>query len=234
MIARNGSGKLSAHSPSPRLAKTRDLAVIKLWGRANSSNVMKVIWLLEELGLPYDRVDVGGPFGGTSTAEYRAMNPLGVVPSMQDDGLSLFESNVILRYLCNAHAPASPLYPQEPAARARVEMWMDFQQTAINRPQSIVFQGLVRTPADQRDMPAITAAIAEAGRIWAILDHRLAHQAHVATDDFSLADMTFGVHVHRWLNLDIPGRPAAPHLAAWYARLLERPAFHRHVAIVIT
>ena len=208
--------------------------MIKLWGRANSSNVMKVIWLLEELGLPCDRVDVGGPFGGTSTPEYRAMNPLGVVPSVEDDGLGLFESNVILRYLCNAHAPTTSLYPQDSKGRARVEMWMDFQQTAINKPQSTVFQGLVRTPPEKRDNAAITAAIAEAANIWAILDRRLSSQAYVATGDFSLADITFGVHVHRWLKLDIPGRPDAPNLSAWYQRLLERPAFKQHVAIVIT
>jgi glutathione S-transferase len=208
--------------------------MIKLWGRANSSNVMKVIWLLEELALPYHRVDVGGPFGGTGTAEYRAMNPLGVVPSVEDDGMALFESNVILRYLCNAHAPQTAFYPTDPKGRARVEMWMDFQQTAINRPQSTVFQGLVRTPPDKRDNAAITAAIAEAASIWGILDDRLARQDYIATGTFSLADMTFGVHVHRWLNLDIPGRPDLPHLAAWYQRLLERPAFKQHVAIVIT
>lgn len=208
--------------------------MFKLWGRANSSNVMKVIWLLEELALPYDRVDVGGPFGGTATAEYRAMNPLGVVPSLEDGPLALFESNVILRYLCNAHAPTTPFYPSDPAARARVEMWMDFQQTALNRPQSIVFQGLVRTPPEKRDMAAITEAIAEGAKVWAIIDRRLAHQAHVATEDFSLADITFGVHAHRWLNLDIPGRPETPHLGAWYQRLMQRPAYAKHVAIVIT
>jgi glutathione S-transferase len=208
--------------------------MMKLWGRKNSSNVMKVIWLLHELGLPYDRVDVGGPFGGTSTPEYRAMNPLGVVPSVEDDGLALFESNVILRYLCNAHAPDCGFYPLPPKPRATVEMWMDFQQTALTRPQSTVFQGLVRTPPEQRDNAAITAAIAEGATVWSILDRRLAHQSYVATDEFSLADITFGVHVHRWLNLDIPGRPDAPHLTSWYGRLLDRPAFKEHVAITIT
>ena len=111
---------------------------------------------------------------------------------------------------------------------------MDFQQTAINKPQSTVFQGLVRTPPENRDNAAITTAIAEAANIWAILDHRLGSQDYVATGEFSLADMTFGVHVHRWLNLDIPGRPAAPNLVAWYQRLLARPVFKKHVAIVIT
>src|SRR5271154_3417757 len=103
--------------PALACADAREGKMIKLWGRANSSNVMKVIWLLEELGLKYDRVDVGGAFGGTATPEYRAMNPLGLVPTLEDDGFRLFESNAILRYVCNAHAATSTLYPQ--AARPR-------------------------------------------------------------------------------------------------------------------
>jgi glutathione S-transferase len=203
--------------------------MIKLWGRKTSSNVMKVIWLLEELGLPYDRVDVGGPFGGTGTPEYRAMNPLGVVPSLEEDGFTLFESNVILRYLCNAHAPDTAFYPKPPRERATVEAWMDFQQTALNRPQSIVFQGLVRTPPDKRDNAAIAAAITEAAVVWGILDARLVNQLYLAGDTATLADIAFAVHVHRWLNLEFK-RPAAPHLAAWYARLLERPVYREHIA----
>ena len=86
-----------------------------LWGRATSSNVMKAIWTLEELQLPYERIDVGGSFGKTDTAEYRAMNPTGLVPTLQEDDFTLWESNAICRYLCHAHAPHSKLWPQEPA-----------------------------------------------------------------------------------------------------------------------
>lgn len=203
---------------------------IKLWGRKTSSNVMKVIWLLEEIGLPYERIDVGGPFGGTATPEYRAINPLGVVPSLEEPGFHLFESNVILRFVCNAHAPDCPFYPPAPRARATVESWMEFQQTALNRPQSIVFQGLIRTAPEKRDTAAIAAAITETGKIWGILDGRLARHAYVAGDDFSLADIAFGVHVHRWLNMTFDGRPDAPHLQDWYGRLLARPPFKAHCA----
>ena len=205
--------------------------MIKLWGRNTSSNVMKVIWLLEELGIAYDRIDVGGSFGGTGTAEYRAMQPLGLVPAIEDGDFQLFESNTILRYICNAHAPATPFYPAEPRARARVEAWMDFQQTAINRPMSTVFLGLVRTAPEQRDMAAIAAAARDAAGHWAILDSRLARQACIASDDFSLADIALGIYVHRWFVMDVPGRPEAPHLRAWYQRLLARPAYARHIAL---
>ncbi len=205
--------------------------MIKLWGRNTSSNVMKVIWLLEELGLPYTRVDVGGAFGGTATPDYRAMQPLGLVPAIEDGDFTLFESNTILRYICNAHAPSTPLYPTEPKARARVEAWMDFQQTAINRPMSTVFLGLVRTPPEKRDTAAIAAAAKDAAGLWAILDGRLARHAYAAGDSLTLADMALGIYVHRWFVMDVPGRPEAPNLRAWYQRLLARPAFAKHLAV---
>ena len=208
--------------------------MIKLWGRANSSNVMKVIWLLEELGLKYDRVDVGGAFGGTSTPEYRAMNPLGLVPSLEEEGFKLFESNAILRYVCNAHAPTSPLYPQAPRPRGTVESWMEFQQTALNRPQGTVFLGLARTPPEKRDNAAIAAAVAEVGPLWGMLDARLAKHPCVCGDALTLADITFGPHVHRWFVLPVPGRPEAPHLHAWYQRLLARPAYKSSCAGPVT
>jgi glutathione S-transferase len=188
---------------------------------------MKVIWLLDELGVAYERIDVGGPFGGTSTPEYRAMNPLGVVPSLEDGAFTLFESNVILRYICNTHP--NDRYPAAPQARATVESWMEFQQTALNRPQSIVFQGLIRTAPADRDDAAIAKAVTESGKIWSIIDVRLAAHPHIAGEAFSLADIAFGVHVHRWYRMPID-RPETPHLHAWYERLLERPVYRKTCA----
>jgi len=203
--------------------------VIKLWGRTTSSNVMKVMWLLDELGLTYERVDVGGAFGGTSTEHFLAMSPLGLIPALEEDGFALFESNAILRYICNAHAPDTALYPQSPRARAAVEAWMDFQQAALSHHQSILFGGLVRTAPDKRDNAAISAAISQAARIWAVLNARLASQSYIAGNDVTLADMAFGPHVHRWFNISFE-RPDAPHLFAWYQRLLARPAYKAHCA----
>lgn len=207
--------------------------MIRLWGRSNSSNVMKVLWLLDELGLTYERRDAGGAFGHTDTDEYRAMQPLGLVPALEEDGYTLFESNAILRYLCNAHAPISPLYPAEPRARGRVDAWLDFQQTALGRPQGMVFRDLIRTPPEQRDHAAISAAVTEAGRLWALLDARLAEHDFIAGPDMTLADIALGVHVHRWFAMPI-ARPDSPHLHAWYSRLLERPAYRTHVAVPLS
>ena len=206
--------------------------MLKLWGRANSSNVMKVIWLLEELRLPYERIDAGGAFGRTNPPEYRAMNPTGLVPTLQDGDFSLWESNAILRYICDAHAPGTPLWPQSPRVRANIDRWMEFHHTLV-RPQTVIFLGLVRSPPEQRDMAAIAQAAKEAARYWAILDSVLAHHAYLAGDALSLADIVWGPNLHRWFFFAIE-RPEAPHLRAWYERLLERPAYRQHIAVTPT
>ena len=200
-----------------------------LWGRATSSNVMKVLWCLEELHLPFERVDVGGPFGKTDTPEYRAMNPTGLVPTLQEDDFSLWESNAICRYLCHAHAPHTKLWPQEPKARANIDHWMDAQQTVMNRPAGIVFIGLVRTPAEKRDMAAIKQVIAETAKAYGLIAAELAKHKFIGGDEFTLADIPWGVHVHRWFNMDFD-RPEIPHLREWYERLKERPAYRQHIA----
>ncbi len=204
-----------------------------VWGRANSSNVMKVVWLLEELSLPYQRVDVGGPFGRTHDADYVAMNPNSVVPTLQEGTFTLWESNVILRYLAATHAAGTPFWPADPRTRADMDRWMDWQQTTMGPPQTIVFQGLIRTPPAQQDHAAIAAAVRKAGAAWAVLDAQLGRHGFVAGPDLSLADICSGVHVHRWFAFDVE-RPHLPRLRAWYDRLLERPVFRARCAMPLT
>jgi glutathione S-transferase len=200
-----------------------------LWGRSTSSNVMKVIWTLEELKLPYARIDVGGPFGKTDTPEYRAMNPTGLVPTLQEDNFTLWESNAIMRYLCGAHAPDRTLWPRDPQARARVDQWLDAQQTLVNRPQGVIFVGLVRTKPDARDKAAIARAIPEAARAYGMIAAELDKHPFIAGDDLTLCDMAWGVHVHRWFTMEFD-RPEIPNLRAWYERLLARPVYREHIA----
>ena len=208
--------------------------MLKLWGRTTSSNVMKVLWLLEELHLPYQRIDAGGAFGQTDTPDYRSMNPLGLVPSLEDGDIRLFESNAILRYLCNAHAPATPLYPTAPAARAQVESWMDFQQTAQSRPASTIFLGLVRTPPEKRDSAAIAAAVTELARIWAICANQAQGKGgFLCGPSLTLADITFAPHLHRWFHMPIENRPDVPGLRAWYDRMGPHEGFRKHVAVKV-
>ena len=200
-----------------------------LWGRSTSSNVMKVIWTMEALKLPYERIDVGGPFGKTDTPEYRAMNPTGLVPSFQEDDFTLWESNAIMRYVCNAHAPDSSLWPRDQRARAVVDQWMDAQQTVQNRPAGVVFLGMVRTAPEKRDNAAIGQAVADTGRAYGMIAARLAKTPYICGDTLTLADIVWGVHVHRWFVMDID-RPDMPALRDWYDRLLSLPIYKEHIA----
>jgi glutathione S-transferase len=202
-----------------------------VWGRATSSNVMKVLWGLGELGQPFERIDVGGAFGRTDTPDYRTMNPTGLVPTLQEDDFSLWESNAILRYLAQVHARGSALWPADARQRATVDHWMDAQQTVLNRPMSSVFWGLVRTPADQRDLSAIAGSIEETARAWHLIEAELNRHDFIAGADFTLCDIPWGVHAHRWFGMDYVGliKPDMPALRAWYDRLCQRPAYQQYV-----
>jgi glutathione S-transferase len=202
-----------------------------VWGRPTSSNVMKVLWGLGELALPFDRIDVGGAFGQTGTPEYRAMNPTGLVPTLQEDDFTLWESNAILRYLAHVHAAGSILWPADAHARANIDRWMDAQQTMLNRPMATAFWGLVRTPADKRDLTAIAAAIEDAARAWRMIEEKLNRHDYIAGAEFTLCDIPWGVHAHRWFGMDYLGltRPEMPALRAWYDRLCQRPAYRQHI-----
>jgi glutathione S-transferase len=209
--------------------------VLTIWGRANSSNVMKLLWLCEELGLPFERVDAGGKFGRTEEAAYRAMNPMARVPTIvEPDGFSLWESNTILRYLAARHAPDSALHPAEPRARAAVERWMDWQLGHLNAPMTTILFTLYRTPEPQRDMAALERAREEAEGLWSIVaEALLGDDPWLAGSELSLADIALAPYLHRWLLFPVAKRPM-PALGAWHERMMARPGFARHVAVPIS
>jgi len=205
-----------------------DNAELILWGRSSSSNVMKVLWLLDEIGIDYQRRDVGGEFGGTDTAEYRRHNPTGLVPTLQQGNFYLWESNAILRYLANTHP--TPLWPTNPQQRANIDRWMDFQQTVMHGKVVAVFRPLIRMKPEQRDPVQIAKDAAALAKSWDLVLPQLAAHPYVAGPDFSLADIPLGIMVHRFYALEIE-RPDIPLVRAYYDRLLARPAYVRHVAL---
>jgi glutathione S-transferase len=206
----------------------------KLWGRTSSSNVMKVLWLMEELGLSYERIDAGGAFGRTKEPEYRAMNPMGLVPTLQEeDGWALWESNTICRFLCNTEAPESAIYPRDARQRAAVETWMDWTLGHLTTPMVTIFFTHVRLPEPERDWKAEAKAREDAGRLWGIIEKQLEGQRFLCGDDLTLADIALGCWVHRWHVLPIE-RPSLPNLRRYYDTLLTRPGFTRHVALPLS
>ena len=168
--------------------------MLKVWGRNTSANVQKVMWAIGELGLACERIDIAGPFGKNRDPAYLAMNPNGLVPTLEEDDFLLWESNAIVRYLA-AKFGAGTLEPSDPRARARAGQWMDWQLTVAGPAIFPVFWGLVRTPVEQRDPKAIEAGKAKTVDAMSILNGQLMKTAFVAGDTFSCGDIPVGNHL---------------------------------------
>jgi len=206
--------------------------MLKIWGRTTSSNVQKVLWCCAELGIEYERVDIGGPFGGNQDPEYLALNPNGLVPTVKDDELVMWESNTICRYLCTTRN-GEQLYPSDPQARTHIERWMDWQLSSIGPPMGALLFGLIRTRPEHLDHAAVEAARRKALAAWTIADDALADRTFLAGDQLSLAEIALGTLVYRWHAFPIE-RPPLKNLKAWFERLCNRPGFKQHIEIPIT
>ena len=193
-----------------------------LWGRLSSINVKKVVWTAQELGLDFERHEAGGAFGVVKTPAYLRLNPNASAPVMDDAGFVLWESNVIVRYLCAKHSPGR-LYPTDLRARFDAERWMDWQQTSFNPASRPAFWQLIRTAPEARDAAAVAASNAAVEALLALLDALLARQAFVGGEQFGMADIPLGCEAHRWLALPQP-RQHWPHVERWFTALQARPA----------
>lgn len=204
--------------------------MLKVWGRRNSFNVQKVMWLIGELGLAHEHIDAGGPFGGLDTPEFRAMNPHGRVPVIDDGGVIVWESHAILRYLA-ARYGAGRFWIEDPATRSQADQWIEWSQTAL-QPDFLngVFWAFYRTPEAQRNLPVIERNVAQCARLFRLLDKHLAAKAYLCGDEITLADVPAGTTLYRYFELEIE-RPDVPNVEAWYRRLCERPAYRTHVMV---
>ena len=204
--------------------------MLKVWGRKTSINVQKVMFAVGELGLEHQRFDFGGPFGGLDTPEYALLNPNRLVPTIDDNGFVLWESNAIVRHLAQRYGRGS-LSPLDEMTFARADSWMDWSLTQIyNDVITTCFLQLIRTPARERNVAQVEAAARRAGEKLAILDRQLAGRSFIVGETVSMADIAVGALMYRYFNLEI-ARPSLPNVEAWYARLMTRPAFQEHVMI---
>ncbi|HVL10335.1 MAG TPA: glutathione S-transferase [Burkholderiaceae bacterium] len=196
--------------------------MLRIWGRLNSINVMKVVWAVRETGVPFERVDAGRQFGIVDTPDYQAMNPNGLIPLLDDNGFLLWESNVIVRYLAARYA-AGTLYPEDLQTRFTAERWMDWQQTRLNPATKGSFWQWIRTPEAERQPAQIEASNAVTEPLMAIVDAHLARHRYMAGEQFTMADIPIACEIHRWSNLPQP-QVERPHIARWYAEMRARPA----------
>ncbi len=199
--------------------------MLRVLGRKTSGNVQKVLWLLEEMGESYKREDYGRQFGNTQDEAYLRLNPNGKVPTLVDGDTAVWESNTILRYLCNRHG--SPFYPAAAGPRSQVDRWMDWQLASLNNPYLAIFRD-AKKPEGERS-PTFAQDAEELGRQLLLLDGALAGRRWIAGDAMSIADICLGPILHRCL--DFPVRlPALERLKAWRSQAAARPAFQKAVA----
>jgi len=206
--------------------------MIKVLGRANSVNVQKVMWCAAELGVEVTRTDVGGSFGGNDTDAFRAMNPNGKIPVMIDGDFVLWESNTIVRYLCDKYGTGAWKLPVS-SQIALAGQWMDWHLTSVHPPMTTLFWQLVRTDAAQRNEVKIATAITDSAKHWAILDQHLAVRNFIMGDHPSVADIPLGSSANRWHSMDFE-HPDLPNLRSWWDRLTERSAYRENVMVPIT
>jgi len=205
--------------------------VIKIWGRKTSSNAQKVMWAIGEIGLPHERIDIAGPFGKNREAAYLAMNPNGLVPTLEEeDGYLLWESNSIVRYLAAKHH-ADVLEPADLRTRANAGKWMDWQLAVVAPAIFECFWGLIRTPPEKRNHAAIEESKKKTAAAMAIMDEQLAKTAYLAGDAFSYGDIPVGIMAYRFREL-VPERAPLKNFERWYAAIAARQAFKDHVAAV--
>lgn len=202
--------------------------MLKIYGRADSSNVRKVTWVADELGITYEREDWGRGYRSTDEPEFKRVSTFGVVPVIDDDGFILRESNTICRYLCAKHNRRD-LYPADLQPRAVVESWMDWSSVDLYSGVRPVFLGLmVKAPAFQ-DPKIIEAGIADWTRQMKRLDtHLAANGPYLAGEEFTLADVGTGIVVNRWYHVPFE-KPELPAVQVYYERLSARAPYKINV-----
>lgn len=201
---------------------------MKIWGRKDGSNVIKVTWCLGEIGVDYERIDWGGPYGGNDDPEYRAKNPNGRLPTLEEeDGFTLWESGAVVRYLCAKYSMGD-LYPDDLRSRAAADKWMDWSSLNLAGFNTALLDHFFRGAKEDRDDAKFAAAMKRASAMYDILDAHLAGNDYLGGDRLTMADFPAGSLTDRWINW-IPNRPAHPNVEAYYERLAARPAYRKHV-----
>ena len=201
--------------------------MLKIWGRNTSINVQKTLWAVSELGLPHERIDIGGSFGKNNEPAYLAMNPNGLVPTLEEEDFLLWESNSIVRYLAAKYGPGT-LEPVDLRERASASRWMDWQLTTAGPAIHGLFWGLIRTPPEKRDHAHIDESRRKTTAAMKILDAQLGKTAHVAGERFSMGDIPVGLIAYRYCRL-VPERTGLENLERWYKSLEQRAAFREQI-----
>ena len=201
--------------------------MIELWGRKNSYNVQKVLWVLDELKMKYAHHDVGSQVGDLETAKFLAMNPRARVPVLVDKGSVIWESNTIVRYLSAVYG-ANSLWLDNPIQRSYADRWMDWELATLQPDFMDLFWGFYRKPESKRDSAQIENSKLQCERHFKMLDGHLKQNDFVAGEAFSMGDIPAATSLYRYFEMGMELEKPA-NLMAWYQRLSRREAFQRTI-----
>src|SRR5688572_6681725 len=215
--------------------------MLKVWGRPTSTNTQRVLWALAEAKVPYELTLASGttgakgyvwrgekPFGIVETAEYRAMNPNGTIPTIKDGDFTLWESNAIVAYLARRYAP-DKLYSSSEATYARALQWMIWTNCNLDHPIHALVMHLERLPAAQRSAETVEISRQEVVRKLELMEAQLVRSRYLTGEDFSMGDIPPSISITRFFHFGLE-HPPAPRVMDWLARLDEREGFRAHVA----
>ncbi len=206
---------------------------LTVWGRLNSINVQKVLWLCEDIQLPFHRIDAGMEFGVNKTEDYKSKNPNGLVPTIDDDGFILWESHAIMRYLARKYDQSHSLYPADLQSSAKIDQWLDWYNTVGWPPMRNLFWGWIRTPVAERNLEELEKIRQSFILIATILDQQLSQTPYIAGQHFTIADIPMALLCYRWFNLPVE-RPTMKHLEAWYTKVQGRPGYQKYSTAPLT
>jgi glutathione S-transferase len=201
--------------------------MIELWGRKNSYNVLKVLWVLAELKIDYSHHDVGSNAGDLETPEFLAMNPHARIPVLVDKGSVIWESNTIVRYLCGTYGE-NLLWTDDPIQRSFADRWMDWELATLEPDFMGLFWGFYRKPESKRDYAQIEKSISNCERHFRVLDDHLKKNDHLAGTAFSMGDIPAATYLYRYFEMGVEVEKPA-NVMAWYQRLSGRQAFRQTI-----
>lgn len=209
--------------------------MITLWGRTNSINVQKVLWVLDHLKIPYQRIDAGLQFGVNNSPEFLAMNPNGKIPLIKDGETTVWESQAICKYLCNI-TPGQTLYPTDAPSRAHVDQWLDWAIGSLYPSMSFVFQQLIRTPEAQRNLARIEEERKKTVDCFKLLNQHLQGRKFIVGEQMTLADIVISAATYRCDTIHVISvdSPECAGLKPWFATMREQAEYKRWVEIPLS
>ncbi len=194
--------------------------MLRIHGSARS-RAIRTLWMVEELGIPYEHIDLAPRSPGTRTPEFLALNPNARVPTIEDDGLVLSESMAINLYLAKKHAT---LYPTDARNEALAWQWSFWEVDRLDRQIVTYANHALVLPEAERKPAVAEAAWAEIVPAMDVLETAFGKAPWLAGDAFSVADLNVAAALYRGLVMDLT---RWPQVKAWLQRCWDRPAARR-------